>query len=44
MYELECLTINTSTDSKLDGNECQPFWRECYPIAEGHCGPECNPV
>lgn len=43
MYEFECLTIEQN--SEMDYTEkCPPFLGECYPVIEGCCGPECNPM
>lgn len=42
MYEIECLTTN-EVEPLVNGEECSPFFGECYPIGEGCCGPDCNP-
>lgn len=41
MYECECLTTGQTT--MVNSESCMPFYGECYPIAEGCCGPDCNP-
>lgn len=38
MYSFECLTSR-----KVYCEECSPFSGECYPAAEGVCGPDCSP-
>lgn len=45
--------LQTFYNNKLEGKNgqttmvnsesCMPFYGECYPIAEGCCGPDCNP-
>lgn len=44
MYEIECLTNDVDVDLVINTEECSPFWGECYPIGEGCCGPECDPI
>ena len=43
MYEFECLTVNEQVTTAVNSEACSPFFGECYPIAEGCCGPDCNP-
>ena len=42
MFEFECLTKD-SENLRIDMDECSPFLGECYPEAEGCCGPDCSP-
>lgn len=42
MYSCECLTEEIITMT-VRCEECSPFFGECYPAAEGVCGPDCSP-
>lgn len=41
MYDFECLTVEEVETA--ENEVCAPFYGECYPVGEGHCGPECSP-